>query len=224
MNYKILSLVFLSFMLITMVSAVKPDTQLIENGCAIEAPVFDSVKLGVTIKSHIHVLNTTTNANNFLTSPISNCSLHLYRYDGSHLFEMNYSWDSNGMEWEQSILGGNLSYVGPYGYYIQCITPDSICGVRGGFETTPSGFVDTFNFYILILIILVAIIFLGFSIKEHWFVILGGMGLIAFGLYTMNNGLVGQKDMFMTWIISIFEISVGAILSIGAGIQKMDYD
>ncbi len=30
--------------------------------------------------------------------------------------------------------------------------------------------------------------------------------------------------MFMTWGLGLFEIAVGAILSIGAGIQKLYYD
>ena len=92
------------------------------------------------------------------------------------------------------------------------------------FETTPSGFIGTFQLYIVILAILSGVILLGFSIKEAWFVILGGMGFIILGVYSLNSGIVGFQDMFMIYAISLFEIGIGAILSIGAGIQKMDYD
>lgn len=92
------------------------------------------------------------------------------------------------------------------------------------FEITPSGFQATLGFYIVLLVVLASIVILGFSIKEAWFVILGGMGLIAFGIYSINYGVVGFRDMFMTWTIGLFEIGVGAILSIGSAIQKMDMD
>jgi len=92
------------------------------------------------------------------------------------------------------------------------------------FEVTPSGFIDTLGLYLIFLIILMSIVVLGFSIQEAYFVILGGMGLIMLGIYSINYGVVGFKDMFMTWGMGLFEIAVGAILSIGSGIQKMDED
>jgi hypothetical protein len=92
------------------------------------------------------------------------------------------------------------------------------------FEVTPSGFIGTFQLYIIILAILAGIIILGFSISEPWFVVLGGMGFILLGVYSLNSGIVGFQDMFMTYAISLFEIGVGTILAIGAGMQKMNYD
>jgi len=92
------------------------------------------------------------------------------------------------------------------------------------FEVTPSGFIDTLGLYLIFLIVLGGIIILGFSISEVWFVVIGGLGLIMLGIYSINYGVVGFKDMFMTWGVGLFEIAVGAILSIGAGIQKMYYD
>jgi hypothetical protein len=85
-------------------------------------------------------------------------------------------------------------------------------------------FVNSFNFYILILIVLIGVVILGFSIKEVWFVVLGGLGFMMLGLYSFNYGIVGFKDMFMVYGIALFEIAVGAILSIGAGMQKIEMD
>ncbi len=90
------------------------------------------------------------------------------------------------------------------------------------FEITPSGFINTLGLYLVFLIVLIGIIILGFSINEAWFVILGGMGFIMLGLYSYNNGIVDFRDTFMSLAISLFEIAVGAILAIGAGIQKID--
>ena len=92
------------------------------------------------------------------------------------------------------------------------------------FDVTPSGFIDTLGFYIVLLVVLGGIVILGFSINEAWFVVLGGLGFIMLGIYSINFGVVGFRDMFMTWGLGLFEIAVGAILSIGAGIQKLYYD
>ena len=92
------------------------------------------------------------------------------------------------------------------------------------FEITPSGFINTLGLYLVLLIVLGSIIILGFSINEAWFVVIGGLGLIMLGIYSINYGVVGFKDMFMTWGLGLFEVGVGAILSIGSAIQKMDYD
>lgn len=83
---------------------------------------------------------------------------------------------------------------------------------------------DTSSFYFILLITLAAVVILGFSIKEVWFVVIGGLGFIILGVYTLNNGIVGFKDMFVTYSMALFEIAVGTILSVGAAIQKMDFD
>ena len=44
------------------------------------------------------------------------------------------------------------------------------------------------------------------------------------GIYSINYGVVGFRDMFMTWGVGIFEIAIGTILSVGAAIQKIDFD
>jgi hypothetical protein len=91
-------------------------------------------------------------------------------------------------------------------------------------EITPSGFTDTLGFYIVLLIALALVITLGFSIKEGWFVVIGGMGLIILGLYSVINGIAGFKDMFMTWAISLFLIGVGTFLSIKSTLEMMDVE
>jgi len=92
------------------------------------------------------------------------------------------------------------------------------------FEVTPSGFIGTLGFYIVLLLVLGGIILLGFAIEEPWFIILSGMGLIMLGIYSINYGVAGFRDMFMTWGIGLFEIAVGTILAVGAGIYKMSND
>jgi len=87
------------------------------------------------------------------------------------------------------------------------------------FEVTPSGFTETLGFYILLVFLLGGVIVLGFSIKEGWLVVIGGMGLIILGVYSLNNGIAGFRDMFITWAISLFILGVGAYLSINSAIE-----
>ena len=118
----------------------------------------------------------------------------------------------------------NTSELGVYNVYGLSSNGTKTIYFVGDFEVTPSGFIDTLGFYLILLIVLGGIVILGFSIKEVWFVVIGGLGFIMLGIYSINYGVVGFKDMFMTWGLGLFEIAVGAILSIGAGIQKMNYD
>lgn len=105
----------------------------------------------------------------------------------------------------------NTSRIGTYSYSwdnscIDCATND--CG--NSFEVTNGNAI----FYIILAAILVLIIILGFSIQEEWFVILGGLGLMMLGIYSINYGVAGFRDMFMTWGIGLFEIGTGFILAI----------
>jgi hypothetical protein len=90
------------------------------------------------------------------------------------------------------------------------------------FDITPSGFIGTLGFYIILISIVALVIILGFSINEEWFVIIGGMGSVMLGLYSINYGIAGFRDMFMTWGVGLFEVAVGSILSIGSGFQKIE--
>ena len=88
-----------------------------------------------------------------------------------------------------------------------------------GYEITPSGFVGTLGFYLVLILLLTLLIALGFYISEEWFVILGGLGLMMLGIYSINSGIAGFRDMFMTWGVGLFEIGVGFILAIKSSFE-----
>ena len=90
------------------------------------------------------------------------------------------------------------------------------------FEVTPSGSGNTFTLYLFVLLVSGALITLGFSIKDGWFIIFGGLGLIILGIYSVANGIIGFKDTLLTYAISLFFIGVGAYLSINSGIQMIN--
>lgn len=89
-------------------------------------------------------------------------------------------------------------------------------------EVTPSGFTNTVGFTFIILLVFICLIGLGFWIKDGWFVVFGGLGLMGFGVYSIINGIAGFKDDLVTWGTSLFFIGVGAYLSINSAIEMIN--
>ena len=89
------------------------------------------------------------------------------------------------------------------------------------FESTPSGFVGTLGFYILILILSLGIIILGFSLSDGWIVILGSFGFILLGLFILLYGIDGMKDTAYTYGIGIITIMAGSYIGIRSAIEQM---
>ena len=139
MKKKIFFFFLFLLVLLPIISAVKPEPQIISNGCEIRLPQATTLKQNQDIKFHTHVINTTIGASNFLTNDTTNCFVHLYNHSG-HTFQGNMSWDSNGLEWELNISGANFSQIGEFAFYIQCQAPDVICADSGSFIVTESGF------------------------------------------------------------------------------------
>ena len=105
---------------------------------------------------------------------------------------------------------------------------DMICndnGLTGSetfyFEATPSGFNESIGFFAILILVSAGLIVLGFSIKEGWLVVFGGMILIITGLYSLNEGIAGVRNMVTTWALGITFIGVGAYLSIVSIIEMM---
>lgn len=90
------------------------------------------------------------------------------------------------------------------------------------FDVTPSGFVGTLGFYILILILSLGIMILGFSLSDGWIVIMGSFGFVLLGLFILLYGIDGMKDTAYTYGIGIITIMVGAYIGVRSAIEQMD--
>ncbi len=107
------------------------------------------------------------------------------------------------------------------GYY----KADMVCtdGTLSGSDTfsyqvSPSGNTNVLGLFIIVIVIIYAIGFIGFFGKNVWVSVLGGLAMIALGLYTLNSGI----DVFRTTITEIFSwitIGIGAIFALTAGIE-----
>lgn len=89
------------------------------------------------------------------------------------------------------------------------------------FEVTPSGNPSTgtnVGLFIIMAIILYSIAFIGFFGRSEWVTIIGGLGMIALGLYSINSGVIIYKD-FITNVFSWTTIGLGAFFSLFAGIN-----
>jgi hypothetical protein len=89
------------------------------------------------------------------------------------------------------------------------------------FEVTPSGFVGTLGFYIIILILSLGIIILGYGIEDAWVVVLGAFGFVLFGLFVLLYGIDGIKDTYYTWGIGIITIMTGAYFGIRGSLEQI---
>ena len=140
------------------------------------------------------------------------------------IININQITTKSGQTFNITIKSGNFTSIGTYCFNIVCSDGTQI--ENGDFcrEVTPSGFNATLGFYLVIIGIIALVVILGFAIKEAWFVVIGGLALIMFGIYSINYGIAGFRDMFMTWGIGLFEIGIGTILSVGSAMQKLDLD
>jgi len=98
----------------------------------------------------------------------------------------------------------------------------NVCGDKDGevkcevhnFNVTPSGFVGTLGFYVLILCLSFGVMILGFSLKDAPIVILGSFGLYFVGLYILFYGIDSLKDPVYTWALGLIILMLASYISI----------
>ncbi len=90
------------------------------------------------------------------------------------------------------------------------------------FLVTPSGEDDSLlGFFVIVYLILTGIVVFGFYVQSEWIAILGGMGLIFMGVFILNTGIVIFRND-ATLVISLVTIGLGAIISIGTGMELIN--
>jgi len=108
----------------------------------------------------------------------------------------------------------NTSSIGDYTY--------TVAGDKGGvystevigFKVSPSGFLGTLGFYILVLFLSAGVIILGFSKDDPILVILGSLGLYFVGIYILFYGIDGMKDQIYTNSFALIVLGIAAYLSV----------
>lgn len=123
--------------------------------------------------------------------------------------------------WGIDIDGANFSDVGIYCYGVRC--SDGFGGhTTGCWEVTSFGKSgnDNIVFFVLIIIMLYTITFVGFFGKNIPISILGGMAMIGLGLYMITNGVIIYRD-WLTNYFSYITIGLGALFSLWALVEEI---
>lgn len=141
-------------------------------GLDVRFPPLMTFAANSTVTGHTHVYNRSTGLP--VTNETTQCFLHLYNETGSHLVEQEMEFSSNGQEWQQIILGGNLSEPGERSFIIWCNASLQGGFVSGAIDITESGdllseagskfYIGVIFFFLLISIML----FIGFYKEGKW--------------------------------------------------------
>ena len=124
----------------------------------------------------------------------------------------NYTLNNTGTIGEYKVYGYSTNgTTGAEEYFI------------GDFEVTPSGFVGTLGFYILVLILSLGIIVLGYYAKDAWVVVFGAFGFVLLGLFIILYGIDGIKDTYYTWGIGILTIGLASYFGIKGAIEEIGF-
>ena len=218
---KLFLFVFLfSLFFISLVSAQQPPPAVqtnvnIDVGLQVE---FTQVSIFENGEDHLfnaHVFNISTGLR--VDNTTTDCTFHLFDNRGNHQIDQQpMIFDSIGLDWDFNVTRGNFTRNGAYSQLVVCNTTDLGGFLSASFEVTPTGLINLFGFYIIILLISATLIIWGFAIRDPWIIIFGTFGLYFVGLYIMLNGIVGIRDMVTTWAIALIILGVAAYLSIRA--------
>lgn len=134
MKKLILFMLMFVFML-SFISAVSPFITSNNGGLEFAYSPYESVKANTDFKLHVHVINATATKTNLTTT----CLVHIYGADGSHTGQNYMGYDSNGLEFTQTISAGNFT-LGQHAYIVQCNSTGKEQGlVSGAFHVTKDG-------------------------------------------------------------------------------------
>ncbi len=218
---KLFIFVFLfSLFFISLVSAQQPSPAVqtnvnIDVGLQIEFTQVSTFENGENHLFNAHVFNISTGLR--VDNTTTDCTFHLFDNRGDHQIDQQpMIFDPIGLDWDFNVTRGNFTRNGAYSQLVVCNTTDLGGFLSAGFEVTPTGLINLFGFYIIILLISATLIIWGFTIKDPWVIIFGTFGLYFIGLYIMLNGIVGIRDMVTTWAIALIILGVAAYLSIRA--------
>ena len=118
----------------------------------------------------------------------------------------------------------NLSFSDTF--QLGCYSYDTL-GNKGGventsetiyFQITPSGSSGNDGFYILVILLIYGVAFIGFFGRNEWITLIGGLAMMFLGVYIINTGIVIFRDT-LTNAISYFTIVLGAFFALYTGIE-----
>ena len=191
-------------------------------GIQIEAPSLDYVYAGQLFKYHIHAHNATSGK--LLTNLTTQCEIHVYGHDGSHLIEAPMGFDSNAVDFKYDVQGGNFTEgLGAVLYYCNNSEAGGFYEIQFEVIQDPNtvDFSDTTSDWRIFLILLAfAIILLVVSVltENYIFAFFSGLAFLIAGAYGMIYGFDNVND-FYTRAISLILLGIGMIITVISGLD-----
>jgi hypothetical protein len=124
----------------------------------------------------------------------------------------NVAMTKNNVEYNYTFC--STGYIGEYTY----ITVGDPGGSTATQTVTFNIGVNSIILFVIMFAVIYLIAFFGFFGRNIWVSLLGGMGLMALGIFTMING-IGEYRIFITNVISLTTIGIGAIFALTSGVE-----
>jgi len=125
----------------------------------------------------------------------------------------NVPMTKQGVEYNYTFC--STGYVGEY-TYITVGNPDGITDTES--VTFNVGGSNSIILIVVIFVLIYSIGFFGFFGKNIWVSILGGMAMLALGIFVLKNGIDIYRS-FITNVVGLITIALGAIFSLTAGVE-----
>lgn len=174
-----------------------------------------SYEAGKTLDLKIQCLN-----NGTICSSAATCNLTLLRPDNSLLVD-NLLMTRQSSFHNFTIPGGSLWTIGRYPYSANCLDNGVGSSVSDDFDITPSGNKNNLGVYIIVFAAIWIITLFGAYYENYPMAAIGGLGLIAIGIYSMVGGIAEFKNQ-STFALSLITLALGAYFSITAGIKQIE--
>lgn len=145
------------------------------------------------------------------------------KYPNASIGKFDFTMSKFGVDYNYSFCGTSL--IGDYLYNV-CGDKDGILTCENiNFNITPSGSEGNQAFYIVIILLVYGIAFIGFFGKNEWITIFGGLIMMFLGIYIVNNGIIIFRDVFTNGIAYV-TIGLGAFFSLFSTLSmiKESYD
>lgn len=140
MNKTILASLFVFMFMLSFAVAQPPFQQSsLDTGITIETSVTMSHPINEDYFFNIHAQNSSNGL--LLTNETTNCTIHIFRpSDGDHILEEQMPFDTNGIDFDRVVEGGNFTEIGQYWVLFNCEVEGDIGGfIAYGFDVTYTG-------------------------------------------------------------------------------------
>jgi hypothetical protein len=129
----------------------------------------------------------------------TNCNFSYIKYPNTTVTFYHLEMAKSGNDFSIQIKANNFSEVGDVCMGVSCTDGSSIEVGSVCEKVTPTGFIQSMSYYLLILIFSLGLIILGLALKDAPITILGSLGLYFLGIYILFYGLVDIRDPIYTW-------------------------